>query len=68
MRCGSGLRYRRGCLADREDSAFGQVGAVARLVPGESGIAAVLLGVVELWLSQARPVICPEFSGQRILG
>ena len=51
----SGLRYRRGCLADREDSAFGQVGAVARLVPGKSGIAAVLPGVATLWLSQARP-------------
>ena len=55
VRWGSGLRYRRGCLTDREGSAFGQVGAVVRLVPGESGIAAELLGVVELWLSQARP-------------
>jgi hypothetical protein len=52
---GSGLRHRCGCLEDREDSASGQVGAVVRLVQGERCIAAVLLGVVELWLSQARP-------------
>jgi hypothetical protein len=33
---GSGLRHRCGCLADREDSASGQVGSVSPWSRGES--------------------------------
>src|SRR5258707_210278 len=53
VRSGSGLKYRCRCLADRGDSASGQVGPVSPR-PREGCIAAALLGVVELWLSQAR--------------
>ena len=52
---GSGLRYRCGYLEDREGSRVWPGRSVSASTLAENRMATVLLGVVELWLSQGLP-------------
>src|SRR5258705_13719169 len=56
---GSGLRYRCGYLEDREGSRVWPGRSVSASTLAENRMATVLLGVVELWLSQGLPPVRP---------